>query len=205
MVLAAADSTLQAVDIERGELLGKPLRPKTASTDTLCLAPLDLEALMTTAVHKHVILSWSVPETVPEDSPLEGEEEGRGGNEGGGDDQGEGSEERLRQGVRGIPPEDSLSSRRSGSGRGGYGGVATTATAATKGSGDFDAMGSMQAPPTAFAGGGGGGSGQWGEEEGGLVHGHVHAGSRTFSFDQGMVVTYQRHGDIRTTWCTTLS
>lgn len=66
LVVGAADSTLQAVDVERGELLGKPLRPKTASTACLCLSALDLEALRTGPVHRYAVLSWSVPDTVPE-------------------------------------------------------------------------------------------------------------------------------------------
>lgn len=68
MVIGAADSTLQVVDVERGELLGKPLRPKTPSTECLCLAALDLEALRTGPVHRQAVLSWSVPETVAEEA-----------------------------------------------------------------------------------------------------------------------------------------
>ena len=69
MVIGAADSTLQVADIERGELMGKPLRPKTPSSACLCLAALDLEALATGPVQRRAVLSWSVPETVLEAEP----------------------------------------------------------------------------------------------------------------------------------------
>lgn len=65
MALAASqDSTLHAIDAERREPLGRQLKPKTLSTETLCLTPLDAEARPVAPVAQPIKLAWTIPPPV---------------------------------------------------------------------------------------------------------------------------------------------